>query len=236
MLTTFSLSTALAFEVQKMPTGEEMRWGQMPVSYAWAGGAVPTLSGVEDAIDESFTAWGDVTDAYVSIDERTTQLAPVVALDDENLVFFTEDWPKGNEALAITTTWTDDTGAIVQYDIHINASIAWSTTNEPDAYDLQAAITHEVGHVLGLGHTDVADATMFAKHEPADVHRRELHADDIHATRYLYDEPPAEPEDTGTFEPAPGGLGCRVGPGAPTRTTLAGLLLLTLLRRRGDAR
>jgi len=235
MITNFLLTSALAFEVQTLATGEEMYWGRMPVTYAWAGGETPAIPDVPAAIDASFTAWADVDEAWISVDERATDLAPTVDLDEENLVFFTSDWPEGNEALAITTTWTDDSGAIVQYDIYINATVPWSTTGADDAFDLRAAVTHEVGHVLGLGHSEVAGATMFAKHEHADLHRRELHDDDVEAARYLYGDPPPEPVDTGT-EPSRAASVCQTGSGAPTGVAFTGLLVLTLLRRRGGAR
>jgi len=222
------LTRADAFEVQTLPTGEEMHWSEMPVTYAWVGGDVPRGAEVEDAIDASFDAWTDIPDAWITVERQSSSLAPAVELDDENLVFFTSDWPAGNEALAITTTWTDKDGAIVQYDIHINAAVARSTTGEADAYDLQAAITHEVGHVLGLGHSAVQDATMYAKHELADVHRRALHTDDEDAARYLYDEPPAPAGDTGAASDDRGAT-CQTGPAAPMILTLG---LLAVARRR----
>ncbi|MEM6925357.1 MAG: matrixin family metalloprotease [Myxococcota bacterium] len=226
------LSAASAFEVQTVASGAEMHWGEMPVSYAWAGGDSPAIPRIVEAIDASYDAWAAIDDAYVFVDARNTALAPTVELDDENLVFFTTDWPDGNEALAITTTWTDEEGAVVQYDIHINATVAWSTTGAAEAYDLQAAITHEVGHVLGLGHSAVEDSTMFAKHELADVHRRELHDDDRAAARYLYDEPPPEAENTGDPPDTGGAALCATGPVDPrTIAILVGLPLFAFARR-----
>ncbi len=232
MTTIFLLPVAGAFELQTLSNGAELHWGTMPVTWAWVDDGAPALPGLAEAVDASFAAWAEIDGAYVSVEERATALAPTIALDDENLVFFTADWPPGNEALAITTTWTDDDGAIVQYDIYVNTSVAWSTTGDPKAYDVQAALTHEVGHVLGLGHSTVADATMFAKHEPADVHRRDLHADDEDGARYLYDEPPPLAGDSG----APGddeadGL-CATGPASPASAGLLGLTLLGIARRR----
>ncbi|MEN0066267.1 MAG: matrixin family metalloprotease [Myxococcota bacterium] len=232
MTTIVWTSLALAFEVQTLPTGEEMRFFEMPVTYAWVEGDAPNLNGLETAIDASFDAWANVDDAYVFAEKQTSSLAPEVALDDENLVFFTTDWPAGNEALAITTSWADDAGHIVQYDIYINATIPWSTTGAKDAFDLQAAITHEVGHVLGIGHSEVAEATMFAKHEPGDVQRRVLDSDDQEAARYLYDSPPAAPEDTGATDES--SSGCNAIAVGPTGASWAGLLTLAFLYRRGE--
>lgn len=236
MLTNILLHSAMAFEVQRLETGEEMYWGEMPVSYAWIEGEVPAgLGDVAAQIDASYAAWAAVQDAYVSVNAESASGPPAVALDDGNLVFFTSDWPAGNEALAITTTWTNESGAIVQYDIRINATIPWSVTGAPDAFDLQAAMTHEVGHVLGFDHTPVEDATMFAKHEFADVHRRELHADDRAAAQYLYGAPPApaEPADTGEAPPS-GGLACNATSFGPSGGGWPALGLLLFLRRRGD--
>ena len=38
----------------------------------------------------------------------------------------------------------------------------WSVGAEPDCYDLQTTATHEIGHILGRGHSQELRATMFA--------------------------------------------------------------------------
>jgi hypothetical protein len=130
------------------------------------------------------------------------------------------------EALATTMiTYTTRSGIILDADIVINAVDNRWTIVEGDCdggYDLENALTHELGHLLGLDHeTGRRDATMYPTMRACDTDKRELSDDDIAGVQTLY---------TG-IEPAPG---CSVGGGA------AGLLvplvaIACLLRRRRAA-
>ena len=56
-------------------------------------------------------------------------------------------------------------------------------------YDLQNVLTHELGHLLGLGEdmTDV-DATMYAFSQPGETGKRDLEVVDKDSIASLYDE------------------------------------------------
>jgi hypothetical protein len=41
---------------------------------------------------------------------------------------------------------------IEDFDVLVNADIAWSTSGDPAAYDLETVLLHEFGHALGLDH------------------------------------------------------------------------------------
>lgn len=84
------------------------------------------------------------------------------------IVFRDAVWPYSEApdsertTLALTTiTYLKDTGEIVDADIEINsATVQLSTSNTNITNDLQAILTHEAGHFLGLAHSEVQEATM----------------------------------------------------------------------------
>ena len=56
----------------------------------------------------------------------------------------------------------------------------------PGAMDIQGIITHEYGHILGLGHSAVAGATMSPSVSGTGVSARSLSADDIGGIQFIY--------------------------------------------------
>jgi hypothetical protein len=52
--------------------------------------------------------------------------------------------------------------------------------------DLQSIVTHEIGHFIGIGHSDVESATMFPSSARTEVSKRELASDDVEAVCTIY--------------------------------------------------
>ncbi|KAL2528804.1 matrix metalloproteinase [Forsythia ovata] len=67
---------------------------------------------------------------------------------------------------------------------HYDADESWSVGPVPGAFDLETVALHEIGHLLGLGHSSVQDAIMYSG-IPAGVSKN-LHADDIQGIKALY--------------------------------------------------
>jgi len=89
----------------------------------------------------------------------------------------------------LAVTWYGT--SLAEADMAINTNFSWSTTGG-NGYDLESVILHENGHVVGLGHSPVTKAVMFATYsEP----RILLHDDDMAGISSLY---PAE-GSTGTI-------------------------------------
>jgi hypothetical protein len=72
-------------------------------------------------------------------------------------------------------------------DIHFDDDESWGTVIDPDLYSV---VLHEVGHSLGLGHSDRPGAVMYPYYRRLES----LQADDIAALRRLYAAPSAAAE------------------------------------------
>lgn len=133
-------------------------------------------------------------------------------------------WDHGSTTIAVTTTtFYRRTGEIVDADIEMNA--AWFDFTDVDgppcaqgqtvgcvATDIQNTATHEIGHMIGLNHTPVREATMFASSSRGEVHKRWLSEDDIAGICAIYPAGRATPYCADfALEEAPGGCGCGSG-------------------------
>jgi hypothetical protein len=141
-------------------------------AHAWSPDAVACPTG-----NVSSQPYLEIVPTFAPVDATP----PAVASDHRNSVIFrTDNWtqsglPEGKtkkiyspEAVAVTTVFALQDGKIQDADIEINATPepTWSWANldegvvppsDPnlfrDVFDLQTALTHEFGHLLGLEHT-----------------------------------------------------------------------------------
>ncbi|WCJ20895.1 matrix metalloproteinase [Euphorbia peplus] len=67
---------------------------------------------------------------------------------------------------------------------HYDGDEPWSVGATPGAFDLETVAIHEIGHVLGLGHSSVEDAVMFPSIAAGVT--KGLHSDDIQGIQALY--------------------------------------------------
>ncbi|OVA14349.1 Peptidase M10 [Macleaya cordata] len=68
---------------------------------------------------------------------------------------------------------------------HYDAEETWSTNPGPGMMDLESVAVHEIGHLLGLGHSSEPNSIMFPSISSG-VKKRELHGDDVQGIRHLY--------------------------------------------------
>ena len=74
-------------------------------------------------------------------------------------------------------------GGDVAGDIHFDEAEQWSVNTPPSGIDLLTVALHEFGHTIGLGHSNVASAVMYAYYGGP---RRDLTSDDVAAAQALY--------------------------------------------------
>jgi len=190
--------------------------------------------------------------------------APAIASDGINvLVFHLTDWPAelSDLALAVTSVTKKRDGRILDADVEINAQSYQWANYDPGAsipsnhgttpVDLQAAITHEFGHFIGLDHTcygpadaepqvdnngntvptcgpdapeSVRRTVMYAIVEPGTTGQRLLSTDDIAGVCAIY-AAERDPK-TCSLDLPDDGCGCSAGrPGRPVEGGSTVLLL-----------
>ncbi|HKU43043.1 MAG TPA: matrixin family metalloprotease, partial [Polyangiales bacterium] len=196
-------NTAHAYTINTTELGKRIRWSVDSVSmqmdeeyeqYLEPGDAFA-------AIEMGFDAWRGlprVPDLVI----RAGRPASLGHHDGHptNGIYLLKDWPYEKEKLAVTiVTYEMDTGRLLDADIVVNGEARFQLLPEPmtkpnDNYDLAAVLTHETGHVLGLGESKATpDATMWPYARPGDVEKRSLDADDEDGVieSYLSSPPPA---------------------------------------------
>lgn len=137
-------------------------------------------------------------------------------------------WQHQDGAIAITTTsFAPSTGRILDSDIEFNTpKFIFSTVDSPQCVggrwstscvstDVQNTTTHELGHLLGLGHASSLSSTMASRALPGELSKRTLDADTARFVCEVY--PKGGASRNCIINPIPDVLGnapgCQAAPG-----------------------
>jgi MYXO-CTERM domain-containing protein len=212
-------------------TGAPLRWRKLPITFRFSAARPGQLVREEAraAIRAAFYRWSDT---LCGADQRRTALRfvegedilevkPLIAnsraSEPFGIYFRDTGWPyegKEDQTLAQTNNiFGKDSGFIEYADMEINTGNTglqqFSTKEDEPGTDLQAVMTHEAGHYIGLAHSKEPASIMVASYcnakdgrcDKGKVAARRLSQDDIDAVCTLYPpdytDPPEDKPVTG---------------------------------------
>ncbi|HEY7475537.1 MAG TPA: matrixin family metalloprotease [Vicinamibacterales bacterium] len=185
----------------------QIKWtpGQMPIRYSVTNRDVPGVTALQlrDALARAFSAWMAVPTATISA-QFVAFTGAEPGADDQTSVIGFRSRPDLNRVLGSTSFKLDEnSGAVIESDIFLNSAVDWSVAanGEPSRYDVESISVHEIGHLLGLGHSALGEtelqgtgrsirgkrAVMFPiAYPPGNIEDRSLEADDVAGISDVY--------------------------------------------------
>ncbi len=175
-------SRSLAYTVKHTASGETVRWQVASVGVHVHASLAERVPGAHRAAAVAVDAWRGYGAPDLVLDPELDTVKYVPGAAGTQIVM-PDAWPYAPGLLAMTLTTHTEDGEILDADILVNREnpLALLDERSPDAtrFDIGAVLTHEMGHVLGLGesHADRM-ATMWPRIGPGDTHQRTLAQDD----------------------------------------------------------
>lgn len=182
-----------------------IKWTQLPINYRITNRDANGVSAsqMQAAVARSFDEWAEVDMVTLSAQFAGFTTTDPGVSDGQTVIGF-QSRPDQDRTLGATTFQVNSqTGNIVASDIFINTLFQWSVAEngQQGRFDLESIMVHEIGHLLGLGHSALGETTssgggrsvqgkravMFPiAYSSGTTEDRSLEADDLAGIRDLY--------------------------------------------------
>jgi hypothetical protein len=142
-----------------------LRWKTFPIRYFVTNRDVPgvTAPQLQQSVASAMNSWAAVPDVAISSQfVGFTGVGPMSG-DGMTVVGF-QNRPDLDRVLGSTSFTIDTvTGEVIESDIFLNAQFAWSAAANGEAgrQDVESIALHELGHLLGLGHSAIGETELF---------------------------------------------------------------------------
>ena len=160
-------------------------WASTPVSvpvYQVGNSSITDGDGGVTAVVGAVKAWGMVNSSSTSQQAVRGSAPATIMLNNNGKIC-------NGSCLAATLTGYYSGNTIYDADVYTNTSVALYSSGESGCsaeYDINGIMAHEVGHVIGIGHSNVSGATMYPSVSACNTGNRSLATDDVNAKNDLY--------------------------------------------------
>jgi hypothetical protein len=165
------------------------RWASTPISvrtYNVGNATITDGDGGVTAVVNAIRVWGIISSSSTSSPAVRGSAPATIMLNSSGGLC------TGN-CLAATLTgyYISQSGddRIYDADVYTNLSVQLYSSREAGCsaeFDIDGIMAHEVGHVIGIGHSNVSGATMYPSVSACNTGNRSLATDDINAKNDLY--------------------------------------------------
>jgi hypothetical protein len=165
------------------------RWPSTPVTvrvYNVGNSTIADGNGGVSRVVSAIRTWGIISSSTTS-SQAVRGSAPATIMLNSNGGLCSG----GCLAATLTGYYISQSGADRIYDADIYTNTANNLYSSGEScsgaeYDVEGIMVHEVGHVIGIGHSNVSGATMFPSVSACNPGNRTLEADDRAARDDLY--------------------------------------------------
>jgi hypothetical protein len=181
-----------------------LHWTAFPIRYFVTNRDVPgvTAPQLQQAVGSALSTWAAVPHVAISSQFVGFTGAAPISGDGMTVIGF-QNRPDQDRVLGSTSFTVDGvSGEVIESDIYLNTVFAWSVSpsGSSGSQDVESIALHELGHLLGLGHSALgetelfgggrrvlgAEAVMFPIAFPAGTINRTPRADDIAGLADIY--------------------------------------------------